>query len=349
MAPPYDGGWGRYPHYDKKPARSVVNGIRTKSRTGKIGESWWSERWVKSLEAMNMGARLARGKTYARKGQVASLKLDERGAHARVQGSRPKPYEVTIRLKALGAKEWGGVLDALAAEAIFAAELLAGEMPRDVDMAFLKAGASLFPGRSTDLHTACSCPDYANPCKHIAAVHFILAERLDDDPFLLFLLRGATKETVLKGLRKRRSGASVTSSSTGEKPRRKAAATLSAPSTKMGALGRKTAKPMPEPSPIDHAAFWGVPDSKARIPIHIAPPAVARTVLRRLGDAPFGAESAEVIETLGRAYEAASRWAIEQGFAGDAASVEEPPVRTGVPGRPSSRIQRAKRGPRDAA
>ena len=85
-------------------------------------------------------------------------------------------------------------LDALAEQAIFTAQLLAGEMPQDIEEAFEEAGASLFPKKRGDLETECSCPDYANPCKHIAATHYILGERFDEDPFLIFRLRGRTQE-----------------------------------------------------------------------------------------------------------------------------------------------------------
>jgi uncharacterized Zn finger protein len=95
----------------------------------------------------------------------------------------------------------------MAGKARFAAELLAGRMPREIDEAFGAARASLFPERSRDLHTGCTCPDVANPCKHVAALHCVLAEALDRNPFLLFELRGRAKDAVLAELRRRRAGA----------------------------------------------------------------------------------------------------------------------------------------------
>lgn len=93
----------------------------------------------------------------------------------------------------------------MAAEARFAAELLAGEMPRAIDDAFRAAGASLFPLEETELTTSCSCPDWANPCKHVAATHYVLGDALDRDPFVLFELRGRTRGDVLDALRLLRS------------------------------------------------------------------------------------------------------------------------------------------------
>src|SRR5437588_12759165 len=92
----------------------------------------------------------------------------------------------------------------MASQAIFAAKLLAGEMPQDIEEAFSAVQISLFPLATTDLDTDCSCPDWANPCKHIAAVYYLLAERFDEDPFLIFKLRGRTKEQIIQVLREKR-------------------------------------------------------------------------------------------------------------------------------------------------
>ena len=119
---------------------------------------------------------------------------------ASVTGSRPEPYRVTLALRPLSDAVWERALAAMAAKARFAAALLSGEMPREIDRAFAAAKASLFPTRPTDLRAECSCPDEANPCKHIAAVHYVLAEAFDRDPFLLFELRGRSREAVMAQL-----------------------------------------------------------------------------------------------------------------------------------------------------
>ena len=137
---------------------------------------------------------------------MRSLEENKGGFLARVQGSRRTPYKVTLRVSSLTDPQWENVIDALAEQALFTAQLLAGEMPQDIEQAFHTAGVSLFPDKPGDLQTACSCPDWSNPCKHIAATHYILGERFDEDPFLLFHLRGRTQEQVLQGLRQRRGG-----------------------------------------------------------------------------------------------------------------------------------------------
>jgi uncharacterized Zn finger protein len=121
-----------------------------------------------------------------------------------VQGSRRTPYKVNIQLKPLTTQQWDKVLDALAQQAIFAAQLLNGEMPTDVEEVFEAAKVPLFPASRGDLKTSCSCPDWANPCKHIAAVYYLLGERFDEDPFLLFELRGRSQKEIASALSERR-------------------------------------------------------------------------------------------------------------------------------------------------
>src|SRR5450432_572214 len=201
MGDRYDYEWN---YYSENRPRKVAGGIKTRSDRGAIGETWWSKRWVKVLEALGMGTRLTRGRSYARQGQVLSIDIETGLVKAKVQGSMAKPYAIKIRLHPLAAKDWELVTDAMASQAIFAAKLLAGEMPQNIEEAFEAAHVSLFPTTQEDLQTSCSCPDWANPCKHIAAVYYILAERFDEDPFLLFKLRGRTREEIIQALREKR-------------------------------------------------------------------------------------------------------------------------------------------------
>jgi uncharacterized Zn finger protein len=194
--------WDRFPA--PKPRRETVDGVKARSRRGSIGESWWSRRFIEALESFTDPNRLKRGRSYARSGQVTGLEVEAGVAAALVQGSRRRPYQVSIRLPQLDDAEWAAVEDAMAAQAIFIASLLAGEMPDQVEEAFSTAGVPLFPTSRGDLATHCSCPDYANPCKHTAATLYILAESFDDDPFLIFAWRGRGKEELIGNLRERR-------------------------------------------------------------------------------------------------------------------------------------------------
>jgi uncharacterized Zn finger protein len=214
----HDGWYERAP---KKPPPE--RGIRVK----KTGTTWWGQRWIAALEEVLRGdaGRLSRGRTYARAGRTHDLHVADGKVTAKVTGSRTTPYKITIQLAQLRDAAWTRAIAAMASKAQFSAELLAGRMPQDVDEAFVGAGVSLFPKQRGDLATTCSCPDWGDPCKHVAATHYVLGEALDRDPFLLFELRGRTKEQVLAALRlARRAG--------GEPPRRAPA---------RGATAKKTA------------------------------------------------------------------------------------------------------------
>lgn len=193
-------GWGYYP---KPKPRIAADGIKAQSK--KFGQTWWASRWLTALERLVDAGRLSRGRSYARSGQVLNIDITTGRVTAQVQGSRPKPYKVKIDIKPLSNEQWARAADAMAAQAIFAAKLLAGEMPNEIEEAFAAAKVSLFPLKRDDLITDCSCPDYSNPCKHIAAVYYLLGEQFDGDPFLLFRLRGKSKSEIMELLRARRS------------------------------------------------------------------------------------------------------------------------------------------------
>lgn len=192
-------GWP--PSSPKKPAPE--HGIRIK----KAGTTWWGKRWIEALELVLRGdsGRLARGKTYARAGRTHDLSVHAGKVTASVTGSRSTPYAIRIELNQFDEATWNQAIAGMAAKAQFAAELLAGRMPTEIDEVFLAASVSLFPKQRSDLRTDCSCPDWGDPCKHVAATHYVLGEALDRDPFLLFELRGRTKDQVLAALRKARS------------------------------------------------------------------------------------------------------------------------------------------------
>lgn len=182
------------------------HGIKVKKTAG---TSWWGQRWLSALTAaLGVDAgRLARGQSYARAGRTHDLIVSEGKVQAKVTGSRAAPYEVTIELSQLGSVVWQEIVAGMAAKAQFAAELLAGHMPQELEDLFRAAGTSLFPLTRADLKTSCTCPDSGDPCKHVAAAHYVLGDALDRDPFLLFELRGRSKEAVLEALRKARSTA----------------------------------------------------------------------------------------------------------------------------------------------
>jgi uncharacterized Zn finger protein len=197
----YDSYW---PRYESTRPIEVKDGIKAKSKRGKFVKNWWADRWIKALRPLMDSGRLSRGRSYARRGQVMEIDVTPGYVSARVQGSRRKPYKVSIQLQPLSDGQWDKVLEALSEQAIFSAQLLNGEMPPDIEQVFEAVKVPLFPASRGDLKTNCSCPDWANPCKHIAAVYYLLGERFDEDPFLLFELRGRSEEEIAVALRERR-------------------------------------------------------------------------------------------------------------------------------------------------
>jgi uncharacterized Zn finger protein len=172
-----------------------------------FGLTWWGQRWIAALESLGAvyANRLPRGRTYARRGAVDDLDVRAGEVTARVHGSRARPYRVRLALPVFDEATWQAVTAALAGRVRHAAELLAGRMPEDVDEVLAEVGVSLFP-TARELRTSCSCPDVANPCKHVAAVHYVLAQAFDHDPFLLPALRGRGRDALLAGLRAHRAG-----------------------------------------------------------------------------------------------------------------------------------------------
>lgn len=199
------------PYFPKSAPRTVEGGIKAKSARGQIANTWWSSRFIEVLESMGMGGRLTRGRNYARRGQVLSLNLSAGQVTASVQGSRVRPYKVRIGVTAFGKEQWARVEERLAADAWFVAKLLSGEMPPDVEQVFAELGLALFPSSAAELSLDCSCPDWGVPCKHLAAVFYLLAERFDEDPFAVLAWRGRDREDLLACL-----GTSAPQASEGE-------------------------------------------------------------------------------------------------------------------------------------
>jgi uncharacterized Zn finger protein len=166
---------------------------------------WWSQRWLELLDSYRFKKRLERARNYARQGNILSIKFANAKVLAKVQGSEPEPYSVSLALDSFSDEEWGFIVETMSQRAIFAAKLLAGEMPQNIEEVFTANGLSLFPFTLSEVHSKCSCPDKANPCKHIGAIYYQLADRFSEDPFVLFQLRGRSKETIINDLRKLRS------------------------------------------------------------------------------------------------------------------------------------------------
>jgi uncharacterized Zn finger protein len=175
-----------------------------------FGTTWWGRAWIDALEhrARIDPGRLSRGRSYARSGAILTLDVAPGVVSASVQGGRAVPYETRVTLRAFRDDEWERLLDVVSARIAHAAALLDGELPAELVADVAAAGLSLLPEPGT-LSFRCTCPDWGDPCKHAAAVCFLVADLLDNDPFELLLLRGRTRDEVLSALRARRSGGSA--------------------------------------------------------------------------------------------------------------------------------------------
>jgi uncharacterized Zn finger protein len=288
-----------------------ADGIKARSQRGPIGERWWSRRFIAVLESFGMGARLDRGRRYARLGQVVSMDVVPGRVTATVQGSRPRPYKVSIALAPLSDTDWARVAEAMASRSAFLAHLLSGEMPDEIEEAFAESSVSLFPARQSDLRTDCSCPDDANPCKHIAAVLFLLAEAFDDDPFLILAWRGLGRDPLLERLRAlRTAGAKV--AARGARPSSRPAFDLGWPvepgatrSSKSSSTASSSAAVSVSSSAVSAPAprdFWRQGTIEAPVAVPASTP-VPDALLRLLDPLPITAGERGVADLLRGAYE----------------------------------------------
>jgi uncharacterized Zn finger protein len=252
------------------------NGPAPKATTAADGVSlqpsreWWAQRWVDVLESFGWRRRLERARNYARQGNVLALEFNGPHVSALVQGTAPEPYQVSLSLDPFSDEQWSYVIETMSQRAIFSAKLLAGEMPQNIEEVFTNNGLSLFPLTRFDIHSKCSCPDPANPCKHIGAVYYLLGDRFSEDPFVLFQLRGRTQEEIIAALRQMRSsnGEASTKTTIVETP----------------ASDRPSAPLQPE-------QFWRYTEQLEPSLVVIAPPPSTETVLDILGPIPLKTES----------------------------------------------------------
>ena len=179
-------------------------GIRAQESRSGGARTWWARRWVEVLERMGLGARLGRGKHYAVSGQVTGMRFEGPHVEAQVVGTRQDPYRVTIDFRVPEGAAREAIVSRIKGEPMIAARLIADDMPTEVEQAFRDCGLDFFPGGKLapgvyDMTTACSCPDYAHPCKHVSAVLLILGEEIARRPMTLLELRGIAEEDLYEG------------------------------------------------------------------------------------------------------------------------------------------------------
>lgn len=253
---------------------------------------WWVQRWNDLLNSYRFKKRLERARNYAREGNVLSIEFKGPQVLARVQGTAPEPYQVALSIDPFTEEDWNYVVETMAEQAIYSAHLLAGEMPHNIEQVFTANGLSLFPFTLSDIHSRCSCPDPQNPCKHIGAVYYQLGDRFSEDPFVLFQLRGRTKEQILDDLRRLRS------TEAGEQGSREAIPEQKSP----------TQNPQ---TPLNIEQFWQYYEPLDSSLVVIAPPLDSHTVLDVLGTIPLASADAQaMMQYLDAVYKTVSQQAV---------------------------------------
>ena len=175
-----------------------------------FSRTWWGKRFIAALEAFTDSARLGRGRSYASGGKIKEYRINQGKITAKVRGSinpyfgvyKEPLYNTTIEIKPISASDWSKAIAHISSKASFVSKLLMNEVPDKIEEAFAELSLHLLPQSRKDFTTKCSCPDYSNPCKHIAGVYYLVASELDSNPFLLFELRGLEREKLLQELAK---------------------------------------------------------------------------------------------------------------------------------------------------
>lgn len=253
---------------------------------------WWVERWLELLDSYRFKKRLERARRYASEGNVLSIDFKGSKVIARVKGSEVEPYMVSLSLDQFSNEDWRYVIETMSEKALYSAQLLAGEMPPNIEQVFTTNGLSLFPFSLSEIHSRCTCPDQANPCKHIGAVYYELANRFSEEPFVLFQLRGRTKTDLLDALRELRSQGKEGMKKEGKKK-------------------RSAAKKQVADTPLHTDPFWEYDESldSSLVKIELSPD--QKTILEVLDNIPLPATDAALVsQYLEQAYQQAREQAI---------------------------------------
>ncbi len=276
--------WWRQRSTSRRVPVPVEGGLLARSQRGPIGETWWSQRFLAAVGTALVGGRSSRGRSYARKGQVMELWVGPGVIRGTVQGTRSTPYDVCIVMPAADDAQWGRILASLAGQALYSASMLAGELPHEIEEVFAGVGVALFPSPTSRLSSSCTCPDWANPCKHVAAVSYLVAEQFDRDPFVLLAWRGCERDEILRRLRELRGVAVAT------------------PGTPPPSLRARSPGPPSPPLSECLAGFWKAGPELASLQVRPCAADVAGAVLRQLPQGAPDAGGQELRELFGPVY-----------------------------------------------
>ena len=267
---------------------------------GQFSRTWWGQRFIEALEKFTDPGRLGRGRSYASNGRIINYTIANGKVAAKVCGSinpyfgvyEEPIYKTTITIKAISAADWKKVIHKIARRADLVTRLLMNEMPDTIEDVFSELNLHLLPQSQSDFVTDCSCPDYSNPCKHIAGVYYLLASALDKDPFVMFELRGLSRDDLRAELARSPLGQVLASSlEEGDVAVQPAESYYTHPTKKTAAV-------------TSHKEFW---TGAKRLPAAPAPAkaaSVSALLIKKQGDyPPFWSRDASFISTMEELYE----------------------------------------------
>lgn len=265
-----------------------------------FGRTWWGERFLKALERFTHSARLTRGKAYATNGRILDYGIERGTVKARVRGSinayygvdQEPVYDTRIKITQITPGEWSRTIERMTTRADLVVKLLQQEMPDQIEEVFAAEGLHLLPQSQSEFQTSCSCPDYENPCKHIAGLYYVLARDLDRDPFVLFSMRGLPRQALHDEMVKSPLGQALAASLTVDLPEPVSAGSLHTRPTKQ-----------PADASIGHRAFW---TGARRMPptAPVSPVRVPALTVKKQGDyPPFWQKDGSFIEAMEELYE----------------------------------------------
>lgn len=267
----------------------------------RFSRTWWGKRFIDALESFTDSGRLGRGRSYASGGKIKEYQIIQGKITAKVRGSinpyfgvyKEPLYTTTIEIKPISAASWSKAIANLSSKASFVSKLLMNEMPDNIEEAFADVNLQLLPKSRSDFNTNCSCPDWSNPCKHIAGVYYLVATALDADPFLLFELRGLSREKLQQELAKSPLGQVLSQALQHQEATLEAAQSYYTQPEKM-----------PPPSSVNQKEFWL---GEKRLPSMVemdATTTISAILIKKAGDfPPFWHKDSSFIEAMEQVYQ----------------------------------------------
>ncbi|MGF1514444.1 MAG: SWIM zinc finger family protein [Elainellaceae cyanobacterium] len=265
-----------------------------------MSRTWWGQEFIAAVEQVTDEGRLSRGRAYAKSDRIKRFDQDGSFIEARIRGNanayfgiyEEPTYETTIEFDPISKAQWTAAIALMASKAGVISRLLLGEIPDTIESSFTPLDLHLLPASDRDFTTRCSCPDYNNPCKHVAGLFYYLANQLDRDPFLLFELRGLPRKVLKAELAKTPLGQALSVDLTAKAP------------PPLPVDHYYTAPEITPVEDLDLKAFWQGEKPLPQTVEAVSPSAVSAILIKKQGDFPaFWNRSNSFIEAMENLYQ----------------------------------------------